>query len=153
MLPLTSTPLARYITAPDDIETANTVLQDCVRDEIYYQMIDVYRLSAGTSLHGTALQCLGFLYRAYPTYMTEEASTEIMDKIFRSNAVEAKTMLLRSICDFLVSQSARLRDEDKGNVRRSCLESALKLGRTEEDVPDVDMRQLIGNYESFADSG
>jgi hypothetical protein len=48
--------------------------------------------------------------------MTEEASTEIMDRIFRSGAVEAKALLLRSICDFLVSQSARLRDEDKGKL-------------------------------------
>lgn len=77
-------------------------------------MVDVYRVSAGTSLHGTALQCLGFLYRAHPTYMTEEASTEIMDGIFRSAAVEGRALLLRNICDFLTSQSAKLKTEDKG---------------------------------------
>lgn len=77
-------------------------------------MVQLYHLSAGTPLHGTALQCLGFLYRAHPMFMLEESSTTIMDKVFLSASTEAKALLLRNICDFLVSQTHSGHGEDKG---------------------------------------
>lgn len=79
-------------------------------------MIQLYHLSAGTALHGTALQCLGFLYRAHPMFMLEEESTTIMDKIFTSSTVEAKALLLRIICDFLVSQTQMGHGDEKSEL-------------------------------------
>lgn len=38
--------------------------------------------------------------------MLHSDSCQIMDKIFASNSSEAKVVLLRTICDFLVSQSS-----------------------------------------------
>ena len=60
----------------------------------------------------------------------------IMDKIFTSRSTDAKSLLLRVICDFLVSQSAKAH-----------IESA------DEDCQIIDIQQLIGNNEKFADSG
>jgi cohesin loading factor subunit SCC2 len=87
------------------------------------QMIQLYQLSTGTPLHGTALQCLGFLYRAHPTFMLDENSTTIMDKIFLSTSVEAKALLLRNICDFLVSQAQFDHTDEKGKLRSRTVES------------------------------
>jgi len=38
-------------------------------------------------------------------FMLEEDSTAIMDRIFLSTSTDAKVLLLRNICDFLVSQT------------------------------------------------
>lgn len=116
MLRYSSIPSVEYVFTLTLFDCKLKPSQESVQDEVYNQMIKVYHLSAGTALHSTALQCLGFLYRAYPTYMTSQSSAEIMDRIFRSTSAEAKAMLLRNVCDFLVSQSARLRDEDRGEV-------------------------------------
>lgn len=83
----------------------DAISRNSIEDQVYHQMIQLYHLSTGTPLHGTALQCLGFLYRAHPMFMLEENSTAIMDKIFLSGSTEAKALLLRTICDFLVSQT------------------------------------------------
>lgn len=77
-------------------------------------MVQLYHLSAGTAIHATALQCLGFLYRAHPMFMLEESSTAIMDKIFLSTSAEAKALLLRIICDFLVLQTQTGHTDEKG---------------------------------------
>ena len=92
----------------------DNISQDCVRDDVYIQMVQIYRLSSGTNLHGIALQCLGFLYRAYPTLMTDEDSTAIMDRIFTSGTADARALLLRTICDFLTSQSVKQTEEETG---------------------------------------
>lgn len=46
-------------------------------------------------------------------FMLEEESTTIMDKIFTSSTVEAKALLLRIICDFLVSQTQMGHSDEK----------------------------------------
>lgn len=92
----------------------NAISGNSIHEQVYGQMIQLYHLSAGTPLHGTALQCLGFLYRAHPMFMLEEESTAIMDKIFTSSTVEAKALLLRIICDFLMSQAQMVPGDDKG---------------------------------------
>lgn len=68
--------------------------------------------------------------------MTDAKTMSIMDDVFAGDNVDLHTRLLKIVSDFLTSQSLKSSDE--------------------EDRPadsQVDMDQLIGNNESFADSG
>lgn len=64
----------------------------------------------------------GFLFRARPTLMTMERSSSIMDDIFHSSDLESHGRLLRIMHDFLISESAKHHEEQKGlnDVLCSC---------------------------------
>jgi hypothetical protein len=56
----------------------------------------------------------GFLFRARPTLMTLERSASIMDDIFHSSDLESHGRLLRIMHDFLVSESTKHHEDQKG---------------------------------------
>jgi hypothetical protein len=56
----------------------------------------------------------GFLFRAYPTLLTDDSSAELMDEIFASDDEEARGRLLKIIQDFLSSESAKHSAQEKG---------------------------------------
>lgn len=89
--------------------------------------------------------------------MLEESSTAIMDRIFISTSTEAKALLLRNICDFLVSQTHSSHEEDKGTFRFMTIASKstalIQVHRADANGADIDMSLLIGNADNFADSG
>jgi hypothetical protein len=57
----------------------------------------------------------GFLFRAYPTLMTEEATSGLMDSIFASSDVDMQGRLLKIIQDFLSTTSAKQTESEKGS--------------------------------------
>lgn len=87
-------------------------------------------------------------------FMLEEDSTAIMDKIFLSTSTEAKALLLRNICEFLVSQTQSGPIEENSEfIAYFCRERIGSLTLTAASADDVDMTLLIGNADNFADSG
>lgn len=86
-------------------------------------------------------QITGFLYRAHPTLMTMERSSHIMDEIFESAEEEGKGRLLRIIQDFLVSEASKHSAKEKESTK------------TKSRNTDVNMDELVGNTDGFADSG
>ena len=101
----------------------------------------------------------GFLFRAQPTLMTMEASAGIMDSIFASiQNDEARTRLLKIIQDFLISEAAKHNAKDKGAYNSyhtmSMLLISYEAATTARTIyDDVNMDELIGNTDGFADSG
>jgi len=83
-------------------------------------MLTLYDKHNQPTLRGRVLQCLGFLFRAQPTLMTEERSAIVMDEIFGSPEEEGKGRLLKIIQDFLVSEAAKHHSKEKG-VQNSAL--------------------------------
>ncbi|CED83634.1 Sister chromatid cohesion protein SCC2/Nipped-B [Phaffia rhodozyma] len=81
------------------------------------------------------IQSLGFLFREFPTFMVEAISLRLMDDMFASGDLETIGVLLNSIQDFLISQAARLPAQPDGSSR------------------EVNMTELIGDTETFAESG
>ncbi|KAF7357525.1 Sister chromatid cohesion protein [Mycena sanguinolenta] len=112
-------------------------------EHIYGTLLELYEKSNNDDLRGRILQCLGFLFRAQPTLMTMERSAVVMDEIFSSSNQDRRGRLLRIIQDFLISEaakhSAKLKDAIavKGKVKPT----------------DVNMDELVGNTDGFADSG
>ncbi|RCI03673.1 Sister chromatid cohesion protein 2, partial [Rhizopus stolonifer] len=88
----------------------------------------------GMTLRTTALQGLGYFYSSYPTFMISEASTQLMDKIFREGTPSLKTKLMHVFQEFLGAEEGRIgkRDEEekKGKDQRIGIDTL--LGNTEE---------------------
>ncbi|KDR82399.1 hypothetical protein GALMADRAFT_220397 [Galerina marginata CBS 339.88] len=119
----------------------DSISKGSITEHIYNMLITLYKKFDQPSLQGRILQCLGFLFRAQPTLMTMERSAHIMDDIFASQEEEGKGRLLKIIQDFLVSEaskhSAKEKESSKGKTKPS----------------DVNMDELVGNTDGFADSG
>ncbi|KAG0704778.1 hypothetical protein DFH29DRAFT_981273 [Suillus ampliporus] len=125
---------------PDFVSDLNTVSPGPIVEHIYKSLLELYEKYDDIGLKGRILQCLGFLFRAQPTLMTLGRSASIMDDIFHSSDLESRGRLLRIMHDFLVSESMKHHEEQKGGAKG-------KQG----DV--VDMAELVGNTDGFADSG
>ncbi|KAG1898204.1 uncharacterized protein F5891DRAFT_490571 [Suillus fuscotomentosus] len=124
----------------DDYPELNSVSPGPIVEHIYKSLLELYEKYNDVGLKGRILQCLGFLFRAQPTLMTLGRSASIMDDIFHSSDLESRGRLLRIMHDFLVSESMKHHEEQKGGTKG-------KQGGV------VDMAELVGNTDGFADSG
>ncbi|KAH7906512.1 hypothetical protein BJ138DRAFT_1071604 [Hygrophoropsis aurantiaca] len=118
----------------------NGVSQGPITEHIYSSLLGLYKKYNEAGLRGRILQCLGFLFRAQPTLMTLEESANIMDAIFSSRDEENRGRMLRIMQDFLVSEASKHVAEHKGNLKTKA-------------KTNVDMEELVGNTDGFADSG
>ncbi|KAG2115459.1 hypothetical protein DEU56DRAFT_932992 [Suillus clintonianus] len=125
---------------PDFLSDLNSVSPGPIVEHIYKSLLELYEKYNDVGLKGRILQCLGFLFRAQPTLMTLGRSASIMDDIFHSSDLESRGRLLRIMHDFLVSESMKHHEEQKGGTKG-------KQGGV------VDMAELVGNTDGFADSG
>lgn len=125
---------------PDFVSDLNSLSPGPIVEHIYKSLLELYEKYNDVGLKGRILQCLGFLFRAQPTLMTLERSASIMDDIFHSSDLESRGRLLRIMHDFLVSESLKQHEEQKGGAKG-------KQGGV------VDMAELVGNTDGFADSG
>ncbi|KAJ7605513.1 hypothetical protein DFH06DRAFT_257355 [Mycena polygramma] len=114
-----------------------------VIEHIYDSLLELYEKCQDAGLRGRILQCLGFLFRAQPSLMTMERSSVIMDSIFSSPDEERRGRLLKIIQDFLISEAAKHSAKQKDTI-------AVK-GNPKPS--DVNMDELVGNTDGFADSG
>ncbi|KAF7365521.1 Sister chromatid cohesion protein [Mycena venus] len=112
-------------------------------EHIYNSLLQLYEKYDNADLRGRILQCLGFLFRAQPSLMTMERSSLIMDDIFSSPDEERRGRLLKIIQEFLISEAAKHSAKQKDAI-------AVK-GKAK--PTDVNMEELVGNTDGFADSG
>jgi len=90
--------------------------------------------------------------------MTLEASTRIMDEIFQSDSDETKGRMLKILHDFLVSEASKHAEVEKGAVlpaiiRRVLLNPVIGLKMPNGTDEKVNLAELVGNTEDFAESG
>ncbi|RDB15317.1 Protein rad9 [Hypsizygus marmoreus] len=126
---------------PDLAGDINTISQGPIVEHIYNSLLQLYEKYDNSSLRGRILQCLGFLFRAQPTLMTMEPSSTIMDAIFASPEEEARGRLLKIMQEFLVSEAAKHAAKEK------------ETGKGKGKPTEVNMDELVGNTDGFADSG
>ncbi|KAL6300065.1 hypothetical protein BKA93DRAFT_803226 [Sparassis latifolia] len=119
----------------------DSITKGSVTEYVYDSLLKLYDKYGDAGLRGRILQCLGFLFRAQPALMTSDGSASIMDAIFASPTEEARGRLLKILQEFLVSEAAKHAAKEKTNTK----------GKT---VPGkVNMEELVGNTDGFADSG
>lgn len=92
--------------------------------------------------------------------MTVESSTRIMDKIFQSDSDETKGRMLKILHDFLVSETSKHAEVEKEKgailqrlVRPVLLNPVIGLKVTNGADEKVNLAELVGNTEDFAESG
>ncbi|EIW81234.1 hypothetical protein CONPUDRAFT_165445 [Coniophora puteana RWD-64-598 SS2] len=119
----------------------DTVAQGSIVLHIYDSLLRLYRKVNNAGLKGRVLQCLGFLFRAQPSLMTVDSSATIMDDIFQSTDEDSRGRLLKIMHDFLAAEAAKHSAQEKLNAQKKTNNSS------------VNMEELVGNTDGFADSG
>lgn len=120
----------------------NGVSKGPIVPQIYQCILQLYDKFVDNNIRGRLLVCLGFVFRAQPTLMTLESSATMMDAIFSSSEEDTKARLLKLIQDFLVSESLKHSAQEK--------ESAKTKSKS---TGEVNMEELVGNTQGFAESG
>ncbi|CAL1713404.1 unnamed protein product [Somion occarium] len=112
-----------------------------VTEHVYGVLLKLYEKYPDKGMRSRVLQCMGFLFRAQPTLLTAEPSTIIMDSILASTDDEARARLLRILQEFLSAEAekhaAKEKEKSKGRL----------------PAGNVNMEELIGNTDGFAESG
>jgi cohesin loading factor subunit SCC2 len=89
--------------------------------------------------------------------MTMERSSTIMDAIFASPEEEGRGRLLKIMQEFLISEASKHSVKEKGkfllNLPRPFIHSPLEITKGKAKQTDVNMDELVGNTDGFADSG
>ncbi len=75
--------------------------------------------------------------------MTLESSAMIMDATFTSQEEEGRARLLKIMQEFLVSEAAKHAQKEKSKASTKGKQAAT----------EVNMEELVGNTDGFADSG
>ncbi|KAF5376813.1 hypothetical protein D9757_008902 [Collybiopsis confluens] len=122
----------------------NSVTPASITEYVYNSLLQLRQRYDDPSFRSRVLPCLGFLFRAQPTLMTLERSATIMDEIFAANDYDGKARLLKIIQDFLVSESIKHSQSEKES--ESTKHRSMKAA-------EVNMEELVGNTDGFADSG
>ncbi|KAJ9093623.1 hypothetical protein QFC20_007082 [Naganishia adeliensis] len=86
----------------------------------------------------------GVIFRAYPTMMLEESSTNLMDQCFSTDATSPETVLrmLTLLHDCLSAEKTEVEPAGKSGRNQKTTESE-----------NIDISKLIGNTSNFAESG
>ena len=90
--------------------------------------------------------------------MTAEPSSRIMDDIFAAKEEEGRARLLRIVQEFLFSEAGKHSAKEKGEPAPviGCayfLTPQLESSKGTRSAGDVNMEELVGNTDGFADSG
>ncbi|OBZ71396.1 Protein rad9 [Grifola frondosa] len=126
----------------DDLRVdIDSITKGPVIEHVYRSLLRLYEKYADAGFRGRILQCLGFLFRAQPALMTADTSANIMDTIFSSPEEEVRGRLLKILQDFLISEATKHSANEKANAK-----SKATSGK-------VNMEELVGNTDGFADSG
>ncbi|KDN44083.1 ARM repeat-containing protein [Tilletiaria anomala UBC 951] len=112
-----------------------------ILDSVYSMLLQLYEAKfEGWQL--IALQNLGMLLRSYAHLWTLPSTVALMDAVFAGDNARKKELLLRIMSEYLTRE-----DERKAAELRAFSEQVARSARK-----GVDMSQLVGNTEAFADS-
>ncbi|PCH40319.1 hypothetical protein WOLCODRAFT_67627 [Wolfiporia cocos MD-104 SS10] len=119
----------------------DSITKGSIIEHVYGILLDFYGKYREGGLRARILHCLGFLFRAQPALMTADSSAAIMDDIFSSQDEEARGRLLKIIQDFLISEASKHAAKEKASAKAKSAQE------------EVNMEELVGNTDGFADSG
>ncbi|ORY37374.1 sister chromatid cohesion C-terminus-domain-containing protein, partial [Leucosporidium creatinivorum] len=120
---------------PETKPALDSISPKPISEYIYTLLVKLYSLPVGPQVQSSALNSLGFLFRAYPTLMLNPSSTTIMDSVFKTGTPQLQLQLLKILQDFLTSQAKA------------------STASTQKAEKGVKIDELVGNVDGFADSG
>ncbi|KAI5476699.1 cohesin loading factor subunit SCC2 [Pseudohyphozyma bogoriensis] len=120
---------------PETKPSIDAITPKSVSDMVFNILLKLHSLPAAASLRSHVFTSLGFLFRAYPTFMLKPGSVAILDAVFESPKSQQRLYGFRILQDFLASQNRA--------------ETAVRNKRGKKDE-GVDLRELVGNVEGVA---
>ncbi|KAF5337499.1 hypothetical protein D9758_013605 [Tetrapyrgos nigripes] len=124
----------------DVVKNLDAISQGSIVEHIYNTLLKLH--SRYEPLRARTMHCLGFLFRAQPTLMVMDSSAQIMDSVFGSSDEEERGRMLKIMQDFLNAEATKHAAKEKEMTKRTSAKAS-----------DVNMEELVGNTEGFADSG
>lgn len=124
---------------PDLASDIDSVSKLPIADHVYEVVLGLYEAFRNPAARAPLVRCLGYLFRAQPTLMTRPRSAAMMDAVFGGEDEDAKGRLLKIMQGFLISESEK--------------HSALQKGKSTKKAKAVNMEELVGNTDGFAESG
>ncbi|RHZ50276.1 hypothetical protein Glove_502g15 [Diversispora epigaea] len=124
---------------PEKMKDLNTIDKGPIVAIIFQLVLYFCKDGLSEMVQKMALQSLGFIYLSYPIIMLRPESTDLMDRILNTGAMDMKIQLMKVFLDFLVAEQQKINAdlEDKKNKK---------------NIP-VDLKVLIGNADEFAEAG
>ncbi|CAG8487296.1 8961_t:CDS:10 [Diversispora eburnea] len=124
---------------PEKMKDLNTIDKGPIVAIIFQLVLYFCKDGLSEMVQKMALQSLGFIYLSYPIIMLRPESTDLMDRILNTGAMDMKIQLMKVFLDFLVAEQQKINSdlEDKKNKK---------------NIP-VDLKVLIGNADEFAEAG
>ncbi|KAG8956027.1 Sister chromatid cohesion protein 2 [Tulasnella sp. 424] len=124
---------------PDLAPDIDSVSKLPIADHVYEVLLALYEDFRSPAARAPLVRCLGYLFRAQPTLMTRPQSAAMMDAVFEGEDEDAKGRLLKIMQGFLISESEK--------------HSALQKGKNTKKPKAINMEELVGNTDGFAESG
>lgn len=131
-------------TAPQLKHDLDQISLNSVMNHVYMLLLNLHHKVQEEWYQARILHCLGFLFQAQPTLMTLDTSATIMDSIFQSDNEQSQSTLLKIIQDFLISEATKHSEHTRAQAHGK----GMAIGSNK-----LNMDELIGNTEGFADSG
>ncbi|GAA5983631.1 hypothetical protein JCM10908_000358 [Rhodotorula pacifica] len=133
---------------PDAKPAIDQVTPASIAELTFTLLIRLHGLDTQPSVKAAVLTSLGFVFRTHPVLMINEASTNIIDAVFDAPEIAPRLQLLRIIQDFLLSQEQVQAAAAAATTRPKTKQ---KSGGAASN--GVEMDELVGNVEGFAESG
>ncbi|GBB94464.1 hypothetical protein RclHR1_02360022 [Rhizophagus clarus] len=124
---------------PDEMKELNLIDKGPIITIVFQLVLYFCKESLSETVQKMALQSLGFIYLSYPIIMLRPESTDLMDRILDTGAMDMKIQLMKVFSDFLVAEQQKINSdlEDKKQKKNN----------------PVDLKVLIGNADEFAEAG
>ncbi|KAF7297577.1 Sister chromatid cohesion protein [Mycena kentingensis (nom. inval.)] len=126
---------------PEHAPILDSITTGSIIEHIFDSFLKLYYKYEDLSVR--LLHSLGCLFRAQPTLMTTDRSAAIMDSIFASQDEDRRGRLLKMFQEFLISEAEKHAAKQKDTA----------AAKTKAKPTDVNMDELVGNTDGFADSG
>ncbi|KAI7871034.1 sister chromatid cohesion C-terminus-domain-containing protein [Spinellus fusiger] len=109
-------------------------------DLLYFFANSLDTSASFMQIKATALQSLGYLYAAHPTFMIKKQSIQLMNELFECDSIAMKVQLMRVFLEFLSAEEKRL-DKQERDAGTSLYTKI------------IDIETLLGNTEEFSELG
>ncbi|PKC70049.1 ARM repeat-containing protein [Rhizophagus irregularis] len=124
---------------PDEMKELNLIDKGPIITIVFQLVLYFCKESLSETVQKMALQSLGFIYLSYPIIMLRPESTDLMDRILNTGAMDMKIQLMKVFSDFLVAEQQKINTD-------------LEEKKQKKNNP-VDLKVLIGNADEFAEAG
>ncbi|CAG8475643.1 10449_t:CDS:10 [Rhizophagus irregularis] len=112
---------------PDEMKELNLIDKGPIITIVFQLVLYFCKESLSETVQKMALQSLGFIYLSYPIIMLRPESTDLMDRILNTGAMDMKIQLMKVFSDFLVAEQQKINTdlEEKNEFAEAGVSSSL----------------------------